>query len=80
MEQAVTEFKEENDLEADGVLNEETMYAVMDQLREKINTEDPQLQEATDILMEQAGLATEEAAAEDADSEEADTEEADSEE
>ena len=75
MEQAVTEFQEENDLEADGVLNEETMYAVMDQLREKINTEDPQLQEATDILMEQAGLATEEPADEDADSEEADSEE-----
>jgi len=66
MEQAVIEFQEANDLEADGILTEDSTYAVMDALREKINTEDPQLQEATSIIMEQAGLASEEATEEDA--------------
>ena len=56
MEQAVMAFQEDKELEPTGVLTEDTTYRLMEALRAKIEEDDPQLQEAKRILMEQAGI------------------------
>ncbi|EGA88959.1 carboxy-terminal processing protease [Planococcus donghaensis MPA1U2] len=56
MTEAVKAFQEEKELEATGVLTEDSTFAVMDALREKIKNDDPQLQEAKKISMEEAGI------------------------
>ena len=57
MTEAVETFQEENDLEATGILTGDSTFAVMDALREKIENDDPQLQEAKKLLMEEEGVA-----------------------
>lgn len=57
MTEAVEAFQEENDLEVTGVLTGDSTFAVMDALREKIENDDPQLQEAKKLLMEEEGVA-----------------------
>lgn len=56
MTQAVESFQKENELEVTGILTENSTFAVMDALRKKIEKEDPQLQEAKKVLMEEAGI------------------------
>ena len=56
MTEAVETFQEDNDLEVTGILTGDSTFAVMDALREKIESDDPQLQEAKKILMEEAGI------------------------
>ncbi|RNF40435.1 S41 family peptidase [Planococcus salinus] len=58
LEQAVTAFQEDNELESTGVLTEDTTYKLMEALREKIEEEDPQLMEAKRLVMEKAGIET----------------------
>lgn len=57
MTEAVEAFQEENDLKVTGVLTGDSTFAVMDALREKIENDDPQLQEAKKLLMEEEGVA-----------------------
>ncbi|TWT07765.1 PDZ domain-containing protein [Planococcus sp. CPCC 101016] len=52
MTEAVETFQEENDLEVTGVLTGDSTFAVMDALREKIENDDPQLQEAKKLLLD----------------------------
>ncbi len=59
MEAAVKAFQEENELETTGVLTGDTAYAVMDELRLKIEKDDPQLLEAKKLIMEKAGIKAE---------------------
>ncbi|MDJ0332514.1 S41 family peptidase [Planococcus sp. S3-L1] len=56
MQEAVETFQEENELEVTGILTGESTFAVMDALREKIENDDPQLQKAKTIIMEEAGI------------------------
>ncbi len=56
MTEAVENFQEENDLEVTGILIEDSTFAVMDALRKKIENDDPQLQKAKKILIEEAGI------------------------
>src|SRR5690606_22457832 len=56
MTEAVETFQEENELEVNGILTGDSTFAVMDALRKKIESDDPQLQEAKKILMEEAGI------------------------
>ncbi len=58
MTQAVESFQNENELEVTGILVEDSTFAVMDALRKKIEKEDPQLQKAKKVLMEEAGITT----------------------
>ncbi|KYG91810.1 MULTISPECIES: S41 family peptidase [Metasolibacillus] len=50
-EEAVKQFQVANNLEDTGVLSGETTYALMDALREKLRTDDPQLLEAKKLLI-----------------------------
>lgn len=59
MEAAVTAFQEENELETNGVLTGDTAFAMMDELRLKIEKDDPQLLEAKKLIIEKAGIKTE---------------------
>ncbi|TWT25715.1 S41 family peptidase [Planomicrobium sp. CPCC 101110] len=54
METAVKAFQEDKELEADGVLTGDSTYAVMTALREKIEKDDPMLQEAQEIILKEA--------------------------
>lgn len=56
MEKAVETFQEDKELETTGVLTGDTAFAVMDELRLKIEKDDPQLLEAKKIIMEEAGI------------------------
>lgn len=56
MQEAVETFQEENELEVTGILTGDSTFAVMDALREKIENDDPQLQKAKTIIMEEAGI------------------------
>lgn len=64
MTEAVETFQEENELEVTGILTGDSTFAVMDALRQKIEDEDPQLLEAKNILMEEAGITPSEEEAE----------------
>lgn len=59
LQEAVENFQEENELEATGIVTEDTSFAIMDALRLKIEKEDPQLLEAKKIVMEEAGISAE---------------------
>ncbi|TWT00979.1 S41 family peptidase [Planomicrobium sp. CPCC 101079] len=54
MESAVKEFQEDEKIEADGVLTGDSTYAVMTALREKIEKDDPMLQEAQKVILKEA--------------------------
>ncbi|WP_106531694.1 S41 family peptidase [Planomicrobium soli] len=54
MEEAVKKFQEDKDLEADGILTGDSTYAVMTALREKIEKDDPMLQEAQKVILKKA--------------------------
>lgn len=49
---AVKELQKDLQLEDTGILTGETTFGLMDKLREKIESDDPQLQKAKDILLE----------------------------
>lgn len=71
MTAAVESFQEENELEVNGVLTGDSTFKVMDELRLKIEEDDPMLLEAKKIVMDEAGIE----AAEDEEKAEKDTEE-----
>lgn len=50
---AVKSLQRDLDLEATGVLTGDTTFALMDKLREKIETDDPQLLKAKELLLEE---------------------------
>lgn len=50
LETAVEEFQQENELEVTGVVSGDTTLAIMDAVREKLRTEDPQLLRAIEVL------------------------------
>ncbi|MET3574897.1 S41 family peptidase [Bhargavaea ullalensis] len=52
-EEAVKSLQKDEGIEADGVLSGDTTYALMDKLREKIKTDDPQLKKAAELVREQ---------------------------
>ncbi|SIT80635.1 lmo1851 family serine protease [Edaphobacillus lindanitolerans] len=49
-ENAVKALQKDEDLKVDGVLEGDTTYALMDKLREKIKTDDPQLKKAAELV------------------------------
>lgn len=56
MTQAVEAFQEDQELEVTGILTGDSIYALMDELRAKIEEEDPMLLEAKKLVMEEAGI------------------------
>ncbi|AQQ53514.1 lmo1851 family serine protease [Planococcus lenghuensis] len=62
--EAVETFQEDNELEVTGILTGDTSYAVIDALREKIENDDPLVQRAVEVIVEEAGLVSEPAAEE----------------
>lgn len=72
MAAAVQSFQEDQELEVTGVLTGDSIYALMDELRAKIEEEDPMLLEAKKLVMEEAGI---EAASPETDEEGEETEE-----
>lgn len=53
---AVESFQEDQELEVTGVLTGDSIFALMDALREKIEEDDPMLLEAKKLVMEEAGI------------------------
>jgi carboxyl-terminal processing protease len=51
--QAVVQFQKDNKLEANGILNGESTIKLMEEIREKLEKEDPQLQKAIEVLTQQ---------------------------
>lgn len=49
-EDAIKQFQADNDLEANGILTGETTYALLDQINEKLKTDDPQIVKAKELL------------------------------
>ena len=49
-ERAVKKLQADNKLEETGILTNETTYALMDALREKMKSEDPQLLKAKELV------------------------------
>lgn len=70
---AVETFQEDQELEVTGILTGDTTFALMDELRAKIEEDDPMLLEAKKLIMEEAGI---EASTPETDEEAAETEEA----
>lgn len=63
--EAVEQFQEDNGLEVTGILTGDTSYAVIDALREKVENDDPFVQRAQEIILEETGLVSETAEVED---------------
>ncbi|MFD1033022.1 lmo1851 family serine protease [Metaplanococcus flavidus] len=53
---AVESFQEDQELEVTGILTGDSIFALMDALRTKIEEEDPMLLEAKNLIMEEAGI------------------------
>ncbi|WP_422123347.1 S41 family peptidase [Planococcus sp. X10-3] len=53
---AVESFQEDEELEVTGILTGDSIFALMDALRTKIEEEDPMLLEAKNLIMEEAGI------------------------
>lgn len=56
LQTAVETFQADKELEVTGILTGDTTFAVMDELRLKIEKEDPQLLKAKEIVMKEAGI------------------------
>ncbi len=69
---AVESFQESKELEVTGILTGDSIYVLMDELRAKIQADDPMLLEAKKLVMEEAGI---EAAPPETDEEAEETEE-----
>lgn len=56
MVKAVESFQKDQELEVNGILTGDSTYALMDELRAKIEEEDPMLLRAKKLVMEEAGI------------------------
>ncbi|MFC4411291.1 S41 family peptidase [Chungangia koreensis] len=56
-EEAVKALQDDQKIKVDGVLKGDTTYALMDQLRQKVQKDDPQLLKAKEVLLQELGRA-----------------------
>jgi carboxyl-terminal processing protease len=53
MREAVIQFQKDNKLETNGILKGESTIKLMERIREKLETDDPQLKKAIEVLTQE---------------------------